>query len=664
MKNSNFVTSDPWLAPYAAEIDKMNAYCDAREEVFLNGMDIRSFARGYDYYGIHRFDAHLVIREWAPNAKRIFLLCDKNNWTPTSSFEFTATNSGNWIIQVPQDSLPKDALYALWMEWEGGAGRRIPAWAQYVVQDEETLAFSAKYIPPTTYEWKHTSPSTDEPALIYEAHVGMSGPEEKVHSYDYFTDNVLPRIHRAGYNVVQLMAIPEHPYYGSFGYHVSNFYAPSSRFGSPDSLRRLIDTAHGLGMSVIMDLVHSHAVKNEVEGLGKYDGSQYQFFHDGNRGLHPAWDSMCFDYAKSEVVHFLLSNIQYWMEMFRFDGFRFDGVTSMLYQDHGLERAFTEYNDYYNGGMDWDALAYLRMANKLVKAIHPNALSIAEEMSGLPGLAGKISEGGYGFDYRMAMGVPDFWIRMIKDTLDPDWSMGEIFHQLTSHREEEKVVSYVESHDQAMVGDKTIIFRLLDKTMYDSMRKDQPSMEVDRGVALHKMIRLATITTAGGAYLNFMGNEFGHPEWIDFPREGNNWSYHHARRQWELMDNTELKFHWLGDFDRDMVNWVEETQLLRSEDISSEVCNEKDKVLVYRRGGYLFLFNFHYENSYDGYSIPVTGAKYNVVLHTDAIAYGGFNRVDTEMSYYAMPNMHQGNKRHIKIYLPSRTALVLKESRF
>ena len=271
-----------------------------------------------------------------------------------------------------------------------------------------------------------------------------------------------------------------------------------------------------MGIAVVMDLIHSHAVKNEVEGLGKYDGTRYQFFHDGPRGEHPAWDSYCFNYGKNEVLHFLFSNLKYWLEEYNFDGYRFDGVTSMLYYDHGLGKAFTSYGDYFSPNLDYEAVVYFRLANKLIHQVKPNALSIAEDMSGLPGLAAPISHGGLGFDYRMSLGVPDYWIKVIKEKKDEEWEVGDIFYQLTAHRMDEKVVSYAESHDQALVGDKTIIFRLIDKEMYYSMRKDQPNLSVDRGIALHKMIRLITASCAGGAYLNFMGNDFGHPEWIEF----------------------------------------------------------------------------------------------------------------------------------------------------
>ena len=457
------------------------------------------------------------------------------------------------------------------------------------------------------------------------------------------------------------MAIPEHPYYGSFGYHVSSFFAPSSRFGTPEELKQLIDDAHGMGISVIMDLVHSHAVKNEVEGLGKYDGTRYQFFHDGPRGEHPAWDSYCFNYGEPEVLHFLLSNITYWLQEFKFDGFRFDGVTSMLYLDHGLGKAFTNYGDYFNPNIDIEAIAYFRMANKLIHEINPNGISIAEEMSGLPGLATSTAHGGLGFDFRMAMGIPDYWIKLTKDVPDENWNMGELFHELTSKRADEKVVSYAESHDQALVGDKTIIFRLIDKEMYFSMRKDQSNLLVDRGIALHKMIRLATLSAAGGAYLNFMGNEFGHPEWIDFPREGNGWSFKYARRQWSLADNKNLRYHWLGDFDRELIGFVRENNLLEIPDVNWGYDHNVNKILAFWRGSFLFVFNFHPTQSFAGYGFEMEPSKFRIVLNTDEDRFGGQNRIDANLWYYTYPEAGPTGKHYLRLYLPSRTAMVLKK---
>jgi len=554
-------------------------------------------------------------------------------------------------------------LYALSMHWNGGQGKRVPAWAQRVVQDPTTYIFNAQvWDPPSPFEWKNGKKSpVNEAPLIYEAHIGMSGEEERVHTFNEFRTDILPRIKEAGYNVIQLMAIPEHPYYGSFGYHISSFFAASSRFGTPEELKQLIDEAHGMGIAVIMDLIHSHAVKNETEGLGKFDGTRYQFFHDGPRGEHPAWDSYCFNYGKKEVLHFLLSNIKFWLDEYNFDGYRFDGVTSMLYFDHGLGKAFTSYTDYFSPNLDYEAVVYFKLANKLIHQVKTNALSIAEDMSGLPGLAVPLENGGLGFDYRMSMGVPDYWIKLIKEKKDEEWEVGDIFYQLTAHRMDEKVVSYAESHDQALVGDKTIIFRLIDKEMYFSMRKDQPNLTVERGIALHKMIRLITACCAGGAYLNFMGNEFGHPEWIDFPREGNGWSYQHARRIWSISDNPELRFQWLKFFDRDMIQLIREKQLLNIPEIWKIWENKGDQVLVFSRGNLLFAFNFSAFTSYTDYGITYEPAKFRVILNTDSGVYGGQERVDARMTYYTIPSSGTNSQHFLRLYLPARTALVFEK---
>jgi len=662
MKTPEIVKNDPYLQPYESDFIRWEEKLNAKESEMLDGKSLIDFASGHFFFGLFRSRTGWVIRDWAPNATNIYLVGSFNNWQEKSEFEFKNIENGCWELLLDENTISHGDLYAFSVYWNGGNGKRIPAWAQRVVQDPETLIFNAQvWSPSVNYKWKnpHYARQVEAP-IIYEAHIGMSGEEPRVHTYAEFRTDILPKIKTGGYNTIQLMAIPEHPYYGSFGYHVSSFFAASSRFGTPEELKQLIDEAHGLGIAVIMDIVHSHAVKNVVEGLGSYDGTRYQFFHEGPRGEHPAWDSYCFNYNKNEVLHFLLSNIRFWLEEFKFDGFRFDGVTSMLYFDHGLGMAFTSYADYFTPNIDDEAIVYFKLANRLIHEINPQALVIAEDMSGLPGLAAPLEAGGLGFDYRMSMGVPDNWIKLIKDQKDEDWNVGQIFHELTSHRADEKVVSYAESHDQAMVGDKTIIFRLLDKEMYFSMRKDQPNLAVDRGIALHKMIRLATISCAGGAYLNFMGNEFGHPEWIDFPREGNGWSYQHARRIWSIAENPELRYHWLLDFDRDMINMVNKEKLLDEPYIQWITDNQADQVLAFRRKELLFIFNFNPYKSFEGYGIQMEPSKFRIILQTDAHAYGGFNRIDDRMTYYSIPEAGLGSTHYLKIYLPSRTAIVLK----
>ena len=657
--------NDPWLKPYEERIKRRNEYTRSRERSLTCGGDISlsDFASGHLYYGLHKDEQGAwILREFMPSATEVYLIGDFNSWEVMKVYQLKRINDyGDWELRLSENAMKHGDHYKLFVKWIGGCGERIPAWARRVVQDPNTGVFSAQVWLPEAYKWKHSAPkSSDKPLMIYECHIGMSSEEKRVSTYNEFREHVLPRIAELGYNAIQLMAIQEHPYYGSFGYHVSNFYAPSSRFGTPEELKALVDAAHGLGLKVIMDLVHSHAVKNEVEGLARYDGTRTLFFHEGGRGEHPAWDSLCFDYGRNNVIHFLLSNCKYWLEEFHFDGFRFDGVSSMLYYNHGLGEVFTTYADYFNGMQDADAMAYLAIANKLIHTIKPDAITIAEEVSGMPGLASKIEDGGFGFDYRLAMNIPDFWTRLVKEQSDESWSVGEIWYQLTNRRNDEKTVSYVESHDQALVGDKTLIFRLADSDMYWHMSRSDRNHRVDRAVALHKMIRLATATTINGGYLNFMGNEFGHPEWIDFPREGNGWSYDYARRQWSLADNTDLLYNDLLCFDKDLAHFMRSNPELADSVEELRYAHEEDQVLCYSRGDLFFVYNFAPERSYADYEISVPKGIYQEVLDTDSPLYGGYGLINHSVLHYSEPVGDEGEQHKIRIYLPARTGIILQ----
>ena len=662
----DIVKKDAWLEPFAQIIEgRHNRVLNKIKELTGGKSTLSDFASGYLYFGLHRTkNGGWVLREWAPNAKDIYIIGDFSEWKELEKYRLKNIGNGVWEVKLKKDDLHHMDIYKLSVHWNGGKGERIPAWATRVVQDEETYIFSAQvWSPEEPYKFskKKFTPKSDN-LLIYECHIGMAQDQERVGTYNEFREKVLPRVAALGYNAIQIMAIQEHPYYGSFGYHVSSFFAASSRFGTPDELKALIDEAHKLGIAVIMDIVHSHAVKNELEGLGRYDGSYNQFFYEGDRREHPAWDSLCFDYGKNEVIHFLFSNCKYWMEEYKFDGFRFDGVTSMLYYDHGLGKAFGSYNDYYDGGQDDNALTYLTLANLLIHEVNPKAITIAEEMSGMPGLALSFEKGGMGFDYRMAMGIPDYWIKMIKEKRDEDWSPSGIYWELTNRRADEKTVSYAESHDQALVGDKTIIFRLIDDQMYWHMSKGDDNMVVERGVALHKMIRLVTLATNGGAYLNFMGNEFGHPEWIDFPRQGNNWSYKYARRQWDLVDREDLKYCYLNEFDKQMIETIKSVTKFSTAPIVKIWDNNDDQVLAFMRKDLLFVFNFSPVNSYSGYGLIVPRGSYVTEITTDDAEFGGFNRIDKSIEHFTLPDplYKKYRKEWLKLYLPARTAQVLR----
>ena len=654
---SKLVRVDPYLKPYAEALRKRHERAVLRQLELTDGkQSLSDAANGHLYYGLHKSENGWVFREKAPNAKALYLYGDFSRWEIKSEFALHPIGNGDWEIELPEFALKHGMLYKLWMVWHSGADERLPAYATRVVQDDTTKVFCAQVWDPKPYVWQWPAPPKPAHPLIYEAHVGMSSQEAKISSYWEFKEIVLPRIKALGYNMIQLMAIQEHPYYGSFGYQVSNFFAPSSRFGTPEELKELIDTVHREGIYVILDVVHSHSVSNEKEGISLFDGSDYLYFHAGEKGLHPVWDSRCFDYGKQETLHFLMSNLKYWLEEFHFDGFRFDGVTSMCYWNHGLGVDFVDYAQYFDDNVDEDAVTYLTLANNLVRSVNPQAITIAEDVSGMPGMAFPAEDGGVGFDYRMSMGIADYWVKTLKTQSDEQWGMGDIYFRMTDKRNEEQTISYVECHDQAMVGDKTLIFRMVDSKMYTNMSVLTPDMDVARGVALHKMIRLVTLTLASGGYLNFMGNEFGHPEWIDFPREGNGWSCQYARRQWNLADDNMLQYAGLNRFDRDMIHFVEKEHLL--DFLPEKVWEDNNaKILACRRGKCLFVYNFHPFQSVEDYEIPCQEDKYKILLNSDSPDFNGFGNVDETVEYNAFV---ENGRHYLKMYLPSRTALVLK----
>ena len=666
-KKLAILRNDPWLEPYADAIEGRHQDVVRKlEELTANtNGSLKQFANAYNYFGLHREkDGSWIFREYAPHATKILLIGTFTDWKDDARFALKRLADGTWEGKFPAESIHNGDLFKLRVFWNGGEGERLPAYARRVVQDNDTKIFSAEvYAPEHPYKFKIKKFTPDtKPLLIYEAHIGMGQNKEGVGTYDEFRRNVLPRIAKDGYNAIQLMAIQEHPYYGSFGYHVSNFYAASSRFGTPDELKRLIDDAHELGIAVIMDIVHSHAVKNELEGLGRFDGSYDLYFYGDSRREHPAWDSLCFDYGKNSVLHFLLSNCKFWLEEYKFDGFRFDGVTSMLYYNHGLGKAFGGYGDYYDGNEDVNALVYLTLANILIHEVNPKAITIAEEMSGMPGLATKFEDGGMGFDYRLAMGIPDYWIKMIKEKKDEDWHPTSIFWELTNRRADEKTVSYCESHDQALVGDKTIIFRLIDKEMYWHMMVGDNDGTVDRGIALHKMIRLVTLASINGGYLNFMGNEFGHPEWIDFPREGNGWSYKYARRQWDLVDREDLKYKFLNAFDNAMIELVSGEYNFQAFPVEKLWEKDDDQILAFKRGDLIFVFNWSPNRSFADYGFLAPAGEYEVVLNSDDPRFGGHGITDDSIHHFTMPDplYEPAGKGWLKMYIPARSAQVLK----
>lgn len=644
---------------------RIQRFKDALRRIELSSSSLNRFADAYTYLGIHYNNKARgwYYREWAPSARGLYLAGDFNDWNPRSH-PLHIVGNGIWEIFLDKSTYENSFVHGskikVWVEGDNGFLPRIPAFIQRVVQDEDTKNYSGQ-LWFEKFDWQGDAFAFNpaEKLFIYECHTGMAQEKEGLGTYTEFADKILPWVKKCGYNAIQMMAIQEHPYYGSFGYHVANFFAPSSRFGTPVELKALIRKAHSMGIGVIMDIVHSHTVKNINEGLSQFDGSDHQYFHPGDRGIHPQWDSLLFDYGKLEVQQFLLSNVKYWLKEFHFDGFRFDGVGSMLYFHHG-NGIIDSPQKYFTEGVEWDAVTYLQLANKLAHSINKSIVTIAEDVTGMPGLAAPVSDGGIGFDYRLGMGIPDFWIKLLKESKDEDWNIYELWNVMNNRIPGVKTVAYAESHDQALVGDKTLAFWLMDQEMYWHMHKDDPNIVVDRGIALHKMIRLFTISLGGSAYLNFMGNEFGHPEWIDFPREGNNWSYYYARRQWSLASNPDLKYRYLADFDHAMINLMRDFNVMDHEFSQQLNMDEQNKTIVFARNGLIFLFNFHPFNSMPGYQFTVPNAgNYQIVLNSDSTYFGGHGRIDESILYPARYNK-QLQCWQLSIYNTNRTAIVLK----
>ncbi|MDR3540025.1 MAG: alpha-amylase family glycosyl hydrolase [Desulfosporosinus sp.] len=662
----DILTIDPYLRPFEKDLRfRMDKYAANKKTLLGRYLKLKSFANGHLFYGFHLVKDGWYYREWAPGAEELHLMGDFNGWNP-ETHPLERKEHGNWEIFLEgKDALKHMSFVKVRVKANGKESDRLALYIKRTVQNPVTCDFVGQiWQPEKRFRWHDKEFHVDHtaPLFIYELHIGMAQEKEGIGSFKEFTDNILPRIKDAGYNTIQIMAIMQHPYYASFGYQVSNFFAVSSWFGTPDDLKELVDTAHSMGIVVLMDLVHSHANDNHLEGINGFDGTEYQFFHEGSRGDHPEWKTKLFDYGKNEVLHFLLSNIKFWLEEYHFDGFRFDGVTSMLYHHQGLGVVFSDYSRYFSVDTDLDAITYLQFANDLIREVRSDAITIAEDMSGMPGMCLPVKDGGIGFDYRLSMGVPDLWIKIIKERRDEDWSMNQLWYELSDRRPQEKNIGYAESHDQALVGDKTLIFRLADQEMYWHMKKNDQSFIIRRAIELSKLIKFLTITLAGEGYLNFMGNEFGHPDWIDFPTKANNWSYKYACRHWSLMENPELRYADLANFDRETIAFLKAYNLMLAEDLVNLWIDEEDKTLAYRKGGLIFLFNFNPTKSFPDFALPVEKqGEYQVVFNSDEKTFAGQGRIAIDYIYRTKILPERENKLGFTIYIPSRTALVLRK---
>ncbi|XP_047249302.1 1,4-alpha-glucan-branching enzyme 3, chloroplastic/amyloplastic isoform X3 [Capsicum annuum] len=549
----------------------------------------------------------------------------------------------NGWVQKYMPALPHGSQYRVYFNTPNGPLERVPAWATFVIPDADGKQAVAVHWEPTpeyAYKWKHKQPVKPKSLRIYECHIGISGQEPKISSFNDFISKVLPHVKEAGYNAIQIIGVVEHKDYFTVGYRVTNFYAVSSRYGTPDDFKRLIDEAHGLGLLVFLEIVHSYAAADEMVGLSLFDGTNDCYFHTGKRGLHKFWGTRMFKYGDLDVLHFLLSNLNWWVEEYHVDGFHFHSLSSMLYTHNGFASFTGDMDEYCNQYVDKDALLYLILANEVLHTLHPNVITIAEDATLYPGLCDQTSQGGLGFDYFANLSASEMWLALLENTPDHEWCM--------------------KNHNQSISGGCSFAEILIG----NSLGKSSISQEsLVRGCSLHKMIRLITCTIGGHAYLNFMGNEFGHPKRVEFPMSSNNFSFSLANRSWDLLEND--VHYQLFSFDKDMMDLDKNGRILSRGLANIHHVNDTTMVISYLRGPNLFVFNFHPVNSYERYTIGVEEAgEYQITLNTDEKKYGGRGLFGHDQNLQRTINRRADGKRIcLEVPLPSRSAQVYKLTR-
>ena len=621
---------DPSLNPWAGDIRMhLDRYNERRWRLAGDG-SLSEFANGYHYFGFHRTDEGWAFREWLPGADAVWLTGDFNNWQRYAC-PLIPIGNGVWEVRLRgQDALKHGQMVKLIVGRQGASFERVPAYIHRCVKDHIGGALCGEiWMPGQPFQWtdgdffRFKRPRSP---MIYEAHVGMAQEHGRVGSFREFADETLGWVQYAGYNTVLLMAVQEDPDYASMGRRVANFFAPSHRFGTPEDLKYLVNKAHELDISVLMEVCCCWASPNVGEGLSQQDGTDWQYFLTGPRGWHPKHGTRLFDYGRDDVLHFLLSNLKYWMEEYHFDGFRFDGVTSMLYENHGMS-AFDRPDAYFSMNTNVDARIFLMLANELIHGFNDKAMTIAEEDSGFPGMCLPLEYGGVGFDYRQDEGVQALWAALIRDQRQQDWDMSRLWATLTAGRPGEMRLCSPEPRERSLMA------RMAGEALETGMGKEDKDPEVDRAADMQKAIRLLTCALSGNGFLTFMGNEFGHPDRVDFPRAENRFSGLNARRRWSLVNDWSLKYEWLANFDRAMTFLFNRFAIHCAGDPERLLIDDEKKLIAFSRGGMLFVFNLHPTQDARRVFINAGSGAYRAALTTDEWPFGGRERVSKEAAF-------------------------------
>ncbi len=432
----------------------MTAFGDIDVHLFREG----THPRLHERFGAHVVDGGTRFAVWAPAARAVHVIGDFNDWKPGAATMAKIGDTGVWEVVVP--GVGHGALYKY--EIEAADGKHLFK-ADPFAQRHEVAPNTASMVWDRTYTWgdaawmskRQGTLGNDAPVAIYEVHLGSwRRSDGQLPTYASITPQLVDYVTRLGFTHVELLPLSEHPFYGSWGYETTGYFAATSRYGEPEELMALIDALHQAGVGVVIDWVPAH-FPNDAHGLVAFDGTPLYEYADPRRGFHPEWNTMIFDYGRPEVQSFLLSSAMAWLDRFHVDGLRVDGVATMLYRDYGRQGGEWVAND--RGGNENDeAVELLRRLNTAIHREHSDVVTMAEESTAWPKVSGAVDDGGLGFDYKWDMGwMHDTLAYLARDPIHRKYHHNELTMRGMYAFAERFVLPL--SHDEVVYGKRSLV---------------------------------------------------------------------------------------------------------------------------------------------------------------------------------------------------------------
>ena len=613
-------------------------YNDLPIHLFHQGTNYRA----YEFLGCH-FNAkagEATFRTWAPNAQAIHLVGDFNNWQEGKTPMIRISDSGIWEVVVTGVSVEQRYKFSI-VASNGERILKADPFAFHSETDEKTASIICDL---GTYKWgdqtwqKAKEDLFDKPVNIYELHLGswQRGENGEILTYAQIAMRLIPYIKEMHYTHIELMPVMEHPYGGSWGYQVCGFYAPTSRYGTPHDLMRFIDLCHQSGIGVILDWVPAHFPK-DAHGLYEFDGTPLYECQGDDRKEHPEWGTRCFDYGRTEVQSFLVSNAVFWLDIYHADGLRVDAVSSMLYLDYGRKPGQWFPNTQGNN-KNLDAVSFLQKLNLAVFKYHPYTMMIAEESTAWPMVTKPPQDGGLGFNFKWNMGWMNDMLEYI--TIDPLFRK-DVHNKLTFsfyYAFSENFILPI-SHDEVVHGKKS----LLDK---------MPGNYEMKFAGLRAF--LGYMMTHPGKKLTFMGTEFGQfKEWayddsldwhlLEYEQHKKMHNYVKALNKFYL-DTPAL---WEIDYSWDGFSWISDSDSMQNIIVFTRTNEDGERIIS--------LINFAPVKR-DDYRIGVPEAGiYEEAFNSDAVEFGGEGNTNNNLQTEEI-DMH-GFKQSLNLTVPPMSAI-------